>query len=225
MKLENLLWNYKKTSMYWFWLGVLEVLLDLFIVGVSRWEFPYGIAYGFGMISFALVLAHENKQGDESTFAGAILAMFAGLLIVLLEATTGGFFGAVTVAVLNVILFIGVVTFELGILKFKSLKSKYASLILIGTFLAWFVWPIVYFYQRYQMALSENINTLMYHGGISLLAGFEILAIIMQVADLKFGSGKKKDDYYGIPLLFFFVAVLGMLLTVGVLGWGLQLTA
>jgi hypothetical protein len=206
--------DWKSTGTFWLWLGIIELLLDSFWIGPSRFEFPYGLTYGFGFIAIGIVLSHTDRGKDEATVFGSLAAVLIGLIAVLVDATSGsGFLGAVTGAVLSTFLFFVVLAAELGHLGKRLPQAKYAT---IAVFIAWFFWPVMYFYGRLMYAFPLNLETTMYHGGIM------ILALIDAITFLGAWKFKQRDT---LRALFFTVAVIGVLLTVGWLGWGLGLTA
>lgn len=198
--------DWKSTGTFWLWLGIIAFLLNLFWIGASRFEFPYGLTYALGFIAIGIVLSHTDKGKDEATIFGSFAAMLIGIIAVLVEVL-----GAMSSAVLSVLLFIVVLAAEFGHLGKRLPQAKYATIAVFG---AWFIWPVMYFYGRFVGALPLNLNTVMYHGGIMLLA---LIDAITFLGAWKF---KYRDES---RLLFFAIAALGMLLTVAVLGWGLQL--
>ena len=46
----------EKEGTLWLLLGALLFLLDIIVVGVNRWEFPYGLVYAIGAILLTVVL-------------------------------------------------------------------------------------------------------------------------------------------------------------------------
>jgi len=211
MDLRKLFIDWKSTGTFWLWLGIVAFLLDLLVVGVSRWEFPYGLTYALGFIAIGIVLSHTDRGKDEATVFGSFSAMLIGLIAVLVEITGGTFLGAMSGAVISVFLFIVVLVAELGHLGKRLPQAKYATIAVFG---AWVIWTLVYLIGRFTLSYLLNLPTIMYHGGIM------VLAFVDGITFLGAWKFKYREE---TRLLFFVVALLGLVLTVGVLGWGLQL--
>lgn len=219
MDLERLFLNWKENAgMFWLWLGIALFLLNLFVVGPLRWEFAYGLTYALGFMAIGLVLSHTDKQGDEATVLGSIFAALIGALAVLVEMTGGTFLAAASGAVISSILFVAVLIFEAGIFG-KWGRQSSVKYVTLGAILLWFLWPLPYFWMRYSTYhLPIPTETILYHGGIMLLAFIDLITVAGLV---KFD--KEDNVRSGLRALFFAVAIIGALLTVGVLGWGLTL--
>jgi hypothetical protein len=200
--------NYKNLGTVWLWLGIVVLLLDVLAVGVARWEFPYGLVYGLGFLAVGVMLSSE-KGG----VLGGICAGLIGLFAVWNDATLSGFIGLPFVPALSAVLFIGVLASETGYLKWgeKTSYAKYATLVALA---AWFVWPLIYFYQRWVHAWPITLETMMYHGGLMLLAGLDLITF---VGSIKF------EWYHELRLFFALMAIVGAVLLTTVLGWGLTL--
>jgi len=200
--------NYKNLGTVWLWLGIVELLLDFFVVGVARWEFTYGLVYGLGFLAVGIMLSSE-KGG----LVGGVCAGLIGLFAVLMEASAGGFLAGASGAVLSVVLFLCVLLNEMGYLEWGEQTSyaKYATLV---SFAAWFIWPLLYFYQRWIHASPIGLETILYHGGIMLLAGLDFFTFVGAV---------KFKEYHTVRALFALMAIFGAVLVTMVLGWGLTL--
>jgi len=200
--------NYKNLGTVWLWLGIVVLLLDVLAVGVARWEFSYGLVYGLGFLAVGLMLSSE-KGG----VLGGICAGLIGLFAVLMEATWGGPSAAASNAVFSFVLFLIVLLNEMGYLNWGG-QTSYAKYATMVSFAAWFVWPLLYFYQRWAHALPVPLETMLYHGGIMLLAGLDLIT---------FAGSIKFNGYHELRVLFALMAIVGAVLLTTVLGWGLTL--
>ncbi|MEM3622813.1 MAG: hypothetical protein QXR76_03465 [Candidatus Bathyarchaeia archaeon] len=206
MKIE--LTNIKNLGTVWLWLGIAVLLLDFVAVGVSRWEFSYGLMYGLGFLAVGVMLSSE-KGG----LIGGVCAGLIGLFAVLVEASGGTFLAATSGAVLSVVLFFLVVANETGYIEWGG-KTEYAKYATLMAFAVWFIWPLTYFYNRWLYSTPVTFETILYHGGIMLLAGLDLLTFIGAV---------KFKEYHTVRALFALMAVFGAVLLTTVLGWGLTL--
>jgi len=200
--------DYKNPGTVWLWLGLAVLLLDLFAVGAARWEFSYGLVYAFGFLAVGMMLSSERGG-----VIGGVCAGLIGLLAVLMEASGGGALAASSGAVLSVVLFFAVLLDEMGYLEWgrQTSYARYATLI---AFAAWFLWTLTYFYNRWIHTLPVTWETALYHGGIMLLAGLDLVTFV----------GTVKFEYYHLlRVLFAVCAIIGAALLTTVLGWGLTL--
>jgi hypothetical protein len=184
------------------------LLLDVLAVGVARWEFSYGLVYGLGFLAVGLMLSSE-KGG----VLGGICAGLIGLLVVLMQASATSFLAGVPSVVLSFILFLAVLLDEMGFLGWGG-QTSYAKYATMVSFAAWFIWPLLYFYQRWALALPVPLETILYHGGIMLLAGLDLITF---VGSIKF------EWYHELRAFFALMAIVGAVLLTTVLGWGLTL--
>jgi len=200
--------NYKNPGTVWLWLGLVVLLLDIFAVGMARWEFTYGLVYALGFLAVGIMLS-----SDRGGVIGGVCAGLIGLFAVLMEASAGGFLAGASGAVLSFVLFLAVLLNEMGYLEWGGQTSyaKYATLI---AFAAWFTWTLLYFYQHWVHALPIGLETILYHGGIMLLAALDLAT---------FAGAVKFKEYHTVRLLFALMAIFGAVLLTTVLGWGLTL--
>lgn len=200
--------NIKNLGTVWLWLGIVVLLLDLFVVGMANSAFANGLLYAFGFLAVGIMLSSE-KGG----VLGGISAGLIGLLAVLIEATQGGFLAAGSGAVLSVILFLAVLLNEMGYLEVAG-QTTYAKYATLMAFAVWFLWPLTYFYNRWTGGLPITLETMLYPGGIMLLAALDLFTFVGAV---------KFKQYHTLRAIFAALAILGAVLLTVVLGWGLTL--
>lgn len=207
MNLE--LTNIKNLGTVWLWLGMVTLALNLAVVGINRWEFSYGLVYTLGFLAVGIMLSSE-----KSGLLSGICAAFIGIFSVLIQVTLADVNAATSYAILSVVLFIVVLLNEMGYIEWgeKSTYAKYATLV---AFVAWFIYPFTYFWQRVSLGLPLNLETIMFHGGVMLLSGLDFLT---------FAGTIKFKEYYTIRALLVCITILGAVLLTAVLGWGLTLT-
>jgi hypothetical protein len=210
MDIKKMLTDWKSIGTVWVWIGLAILALNFVFVGPSRWEFWYGLTYGAGWLALGIVLCNSSPS-----LLGAIGAAFAGVLAVLLNihafATD---LTAQTSATIGVVLLVAVVAAEYGLLKFGGRKpeAKYLTLLAFG---ASALFGVLYFYDRFSQHLPLNFQTIMYHGGIMALAGFDFITAL--------GAALHFKETHKIRLVLALVSIAGAALTAGQLGWGLSL--
>jgi len=210
MDLRKVLTDWKgNVGTLWLWVGVALLLLNVFVVGIARWEFWYGLTYCLGWIGLGVVLS-VGKPG----LLGAVCAALGGVLAVVLNLQALSFITSQMTTGLSVVLFAGVVLSESDVLKFggRRPEAKYLTLLAFGSSA---LFGLLYFYNFLTLGLPLTYQTVMYHGGIMMLAGFDFVTVLGAV---KFGASSK------IRLLLAAVTIFGAVLLTGVLGWGLTLT-
>ena len=208
MSMEIELTNYKNLGTVWIWLGIVTLLLNFAVVGITSWAFCWGLPLSLGFLAVGMILSSEKGGLLAGVCAGLI-----GLLAVLMDATGGQFLAATSTAVFSVILFALVLLNEFGYVELggKSPYAKYATLVALA---AWFLWPLIYFYQRVMHAMPLPMETLLYHGGLMLLAGLDFITFLGLI---------KFKQYHALRAVFAVGAILGAVLLTVVLGWGLTL--
>ncbi|MCJ7424728.1 hypothetical protein MUP01_10750 [Candidatus Bathyarchaeota archaeon] len=210
MNLGKVLTDWKgNLGTLWLWIGAALLLLNLFVVGIASWAFWYGLTYSLGWIGLGIVLSVAKPR-----VLGAVCAALGGALAVVLSLQALAFITSQMAAGLSVVLFAGVILSESNMLKFGGCRSeaKYVTLLAFGSSA---LFGLLYFYNRLTSGLPLNYETVMYHGGIMLLAGFDFVTVLGAV---KFGASSK------IRLVLAVAAIFGAVLVTGVLGWGLTLT-
>lgn len=195
----------------WIWIGAILLLLDILVVngGPAAWSVYYGLTYALGWLAIGIILSIAKP-----TVLGALCATFAGLFAVALNfsilpayVTQQMAFGATAV------LFIAILLFESHTIKIgkQQGEAKYLTFIALGTAA---LWGFLYLYNRITSGgtLPLNVQTVLYHGGIMLLAGFDVVTLLH--------TGKSA---WKIRLILAAIAILGALLVTWQLGWGLTL--
>jgi hypothetical protein len=205
MKIE--LMDYKNLGTVWLWLGIVVLMLNFVFVGATGWAFAYGLVYGLGFLAVGIMLS-----SDKGMLIGGVCAGLIGLSAVLMSSGTE-FLSPWSTAILSVILFAVVVASEMGYLEWGG-KSEYAKYATLVAFAAWMLWPLNYFYLRVTNAMPLPMETLLYHGGIMLLAGLDFITFLGLI---------KFKQYHMLRMLFAVAAILGAVLLTMVLGWGLAL--
>ena len=198
----------EKEGTIWLLLGAMLFLLDILVVGVSRWEFPYGLVYALGAIGVGLVM-----NSDKPSLLGAVCAAINGALAAWIQIELTSYAVAQTYAVISVFLLIFVILSELEYLTIGG-KTKSAKYIVMVALLAWFLFPAIYFLQRLRLNMPLPAETILYHGGIMLLAFVDFLAMLGLV------SFKQTNT---IRWILACIAMIGAILLTAVLGWGLRL--
>jgi hypothetical protein len=130
-----------------------------------------------------------------------------------MEASAGGFLAGASGAVLSVVLFLCVLLNEMGYLEWGG-QTSYAKYATMVSFAVWFIWPLLYFYQRWVHVAPITLETVLYHGGIMLLSALDFITFVGAV---------KFKEYHTLRVLFALMAILGAVLLTTVLGWGLTL--
>jgi len=212
MKIE--LTNIKNLGTVWLWLGIAVLVLNFAVVGVANSAFWYGLVYGLGFLAVGIVLS------AKASALAAVCAGLIGLIAVFNDATLSQYIAIPPTAIFSVVLFALVLASEFGYVGWggKSESAKYATL---AAFAAWFLWPLIYFYQRwtlgpayYGVTNQLPLETLLYHGGIMLLAGLDFITVLGAV---------KFKQYHTLRAVFVALAILGAVLVTMELGWSLTL--
>ena len=213
MKIE--LTNYKNLGTVWLWLGIAVLVLNFAVVGMASSGFWYGLVYGLGFLAVGLVLS-AGKGG----VLGGVCAGLIGLIAVFNDATLSQYIAVPPTAIFSVILFALVLANELGYVGWGG-NHEYAKYATLSAFAAWFLWPLIYFYQRwtlgpayYGVTNQLPLETLLYHGGIMLLAGLDFITVLGAV---------KFKQYHTLRAVFVALAILGAVLVTMELGWPLTL--
>jgi hypothetical protein len=190
----------------WLWLGVVLLLIDFLVTGVSSWMFWYGLVYSLGFLGVGIILSSKKTSS-----IAAVSAVIIGLTA---TALSSAWIVSSLATALTVILFLVLLANEIGLLEWggKSEYTKYATLAVFG---AWFLWPLLYFYQRWQLGMPLPGQTIMYHGGVMLLAGVDFVTFL---------QASKMKNVALLRLLLVAVAIIGAVLLTVVLGWGLSLS-
>ena len=193
----------KTTAFPWIILGLVYLIIDFVITGMSRAEFPYGLLYAFSFISVAMILGAKRVS-----LIGGLMTALVGTLTVFAQMNLS--FDIWWLTGLGVAGFAIVMLDILGVLKWGNQAGvKYLTFV---PFFLTAAWTILYFYQRYTTNLPLPIATILNHGGLALLS----IDGIIRVG----GKGTKKSWLTFAALI---VTVMGALwLTYG-LGWGLRL--
>jgi len=199
----------EKEGTIWLLLGTMLFLLDIIVVGFSRWEFPYGLVYALGAIGVGLVM-----NSDKPSLLGAVCAAINGALAAWIQIELTSFATAQIYAIISVFLLLFVILCELEYLAIGG-KTKSAKYIVMVALLAWFLFPATYFLQRIRLGMPLPTETILYHGGIMLLAFVDFLAML--------GVTSFKETK-ALRWILAFLAIIGAILLTAVLGWGLQLT-
>ena len=207
MSLEKLLTDWKgNMGTIWLWLGVITLLLNIGVVGVERWEFAYGLLYSLGFLAVGLVLSKEEPGLLASIFAAII-----GVVAVWVQLEPAGSAEASTYGIVSALLFFMFLVSEAVKIGGSASYARYAVL---AALLAWFLFPASYFYQRITLGMELPAATILYHGGIMLLALLDFITFLGAV------DFEQREN---LRLLFAFLAIIGAFLLTAVLGWGLQL--
>lgn len=201
LKIKDLI-NTKSSSFPWLVLGAVYILLSVFITGMARWEFSYGILYSLSFLSIAFLLASQKP----SLLAGLMTAV-AGTIVVFVQMSQVAIYPGL---ILTIIAFVVLLANEFGVLKWKANRDvKYLSFVPFFLMLAY---ACYYFYGRITLSMPLPPATLLSHGGIAVLALDGIL---------RMSGASKKQWLTWIGLLATLIGAVW--LTLG-LGWGLQLT-
>ena len=198
----------EKEGTLWLLLGALLFLLDIIVVGINRWEFPYGLVYAIGAIGVGIVM-----NSDRPSLLGAACAAINGALATWIQIELTYYTVAQTYAVISVFLLLFVILCELEYLAIGG-KTKSAKYIVMVALLAWFLFPATYFLQRIRLGMPLPAATILYHGGIMALAFVDFLAMLGVTS---FRETKT------LRWVLAFITIIGAILLTVVLGWGLQL--
>ncbi|RLI43681.1 hypothetical protein DRO59_00320 [Candidatus Bathyarchaeota archaeon] len=190
----------------WLWLGIVTLLLNIGVVGVESWTFAYGLLYSLGFLAVGLVLSKEEPGLLASTFAAII-----GVLAVWVQLGLAGQAEASTIGTVSVLMFLVFLACEMVEVGGRAPYARYAVL---AALLAWFLFPASYFYQRITLGMPLPAATILYHGGIMLLALLDFITFLGAV------DFEQREN---LRLLFAFLAIIGAFWLTAVLGWGLQL--
>lgn len=195
-----------KVGTIWLWFGSVLLLLS-FLFRDPSW-FPNGILYALGALSVGLILSDEKPS-----IIASLLAVFTVLLAVPFQLPYDTL-SITSAVVLAVIMFVGILLLEFEVLKFGGYAgfAKYATM---GALSIWALWPALYFYTRFTQDWAIPLETMLYHGGIMVLAGLDLVTLL---GALKFNRLKE------LRVLLVLVAIVGAVLLTGSLGWGLQLS-
>jgi len=186
----------------WIWLGVLVLLFNHVVLGMGNPNYMAGLLSGLGFLSVGIVLS--------SARAGFLASICAALIGLLAVAVQTGWAQLGTGLTFSVLLFIGLLLNELGVLELgRSSAAKYAMLTAIG---AWFLCSLLYLTQSWP---NVPFEVLLYRGGIMLLAGVDFLSFL---------GAWTFNHYEEARLLLALVAIAGAYATVAMLGVGLSLT-
>jgi len=198
----------EKEGTLWLILGAMLLILDIVVVGLNRWEFPYGLVYAIGAIGVGLVM-----NSDRPSLLAAVCAAVNGALAAWIQVELTYYTVAQTYAVISVFLLLFVVLSEAGYLIVGG-KTGSAKYIVMVALLAWFLFPATYFLQRIRLGMPLPTETILYHGGIMLLAFVDFLAML--------GVTSFKETKT-LRWILAFLAIIGAILLTAVLGWGLRL--
>lgn len=198
--------NIKNLGTVWLWLGIITLILNFAFVGVSRWEFPYGVVYSLGFLAVGIILSSK-----EAGLISAVCASLIGVFAFLIQATLAYYTIAIAYAVISVILFLLVLILSYFEWGEQASYAKYATL---AACTMWLLYPLTYFYQRLTLHMLLPYETIMFHGGIMLLAGVELFTFLGAV---------KFKGYSTVRTGLAGIAILGAVLLTAVLGWGLLL--
>jgi len=190
----------------WIWIGIAAILINLVFVGTSRWEFAYGVIYAFGFLTLGLALSMEDK-GMIASASAAIIALLAFIL----QVTSISIETVKIYAVVSGFLFAAAL--YVAFLK-QDITEDYADYTLTAALALWVLYALAYFANRLMRGWALPLETVLFHGGILLLASMDLLDVGLDV-DMK--------SYNVARLAFGAIAIIGMLLVTATLGWGLTL--
>lgn len=205
MKFKEI-FSLKSQAFPWAVLGLIYLLLDIFVIGVARYEFPYGMAYAVSFLSIAFLLATKKADMVTGLIVGAV-----GVVVFIIQGAVIALSNS-DIWIMMILSFLGlgvILLREMNVLKFKS-KPQFKYMTLIPFFLM-LSWAGIYFGGRLALLMQLPIATIVNHGGIGILSIYGLLSI----------SGYKKEWLMYIGLLA--TAIGALWLTIG-MGWGLQLT-
>jgi len=195
-------------------IGVSLALIDIGIVGYGSYTFWYGLTYAAAIGGIGVVLSRKEPSFLASLFAS--LAVLTSVVSSLNLAPT--FLTADVAAALSGGLFIAVLVFEFAIPIWKNEASRYFTLIALA---ALAVFSLTYFWARLTTPTSSlNFYTVLYHGSLMALAGFDLLTLLRAN---KIGKAKIKDYIAYSRTLLAVITIIGALLLTGLVGWGLTL--
>jgi len=180
----------------WLVIGVFVGLLNMALLG--RWEFFYAIPYAEGFIGLGAILIRK-----EAGMVGSASVAFLGMLSVLVST---GMIDPFTVSLAGVVLLV-LAALNIGP---KTSVAKYLTLAALG---AWTVWAFVYFIDRIQYGLPIPFETLLYHGGVFGLSGFDFVTML--------GHWKGRGTFV-VRTAFAIAIIIGAIMLVGLRHWGLQ---
>ena len=197
----------KGASLPWLLLGLAYLLINLFAIGSSRPEFPYGIAYAVGFISVAIVLSAKTAVGYLSGLMCAIIGMFTIFVSMSAGIQTWNLMWIV------VVFFAFQLANEYEIIEWKkrAVGAKYLGVVAM---IGWFAFALQYFWNRLSMPdwmLLLPAVTILNHGGLMFMA--------LNEASAMFIHHKSANTLRWIALLVIVIGALGLLS----IGWGLYL--
>lgn len=200
------------TAFPFFMSGIAVLLINLLLVGWTRWEFMYAIPYGLALVALSLVIVSNKPDILSGLISTALTVMVIFTSIGLLNATWS--------ALISFILFVALILNILKVFKYKTNTS--VRWITTASMVFLIIWIAIYFAGRLTNQFAEPLNlaTIIYHFGVVVISGIGIPMIA--VSDRKKHKIATMISIVGLAMIVLGALWLAAPPGIGY-GWGLNL--